>query len=130
MSSTALGWDLASNAATPGRSMPGSGTATPNSAGFVSLATLKQVNGRLKMKSGDSTPGLEGMSGISLNSEGSGESSRHGDGEMEEVQPVYLHYDQERGLDRETYAVLPNDWPYNIPYGVRHFCVWSRVCLD
>jgi len=47
------------------------------------------------------------------------------DGETE--QAVYLRYDPVEGLDAEKYAVLPNDWPYNVPYGVRHYCVWSRV---
>lgn len=46
--------------------------------------------------------------------------------EEEEPENVFLRWD-EAGLDAEKYAVLPNDWPYNIPYGVRHFCVWSRV---
>ena len=55
-----------------------------------------------------------------------------GNGENEEEEgaegdePVYLKW-EENGLDGEKYAVLPNDWPYNVPYGVRHFCVWSRV---
>ncbi|OCF40891.1 hypothetical protein I317_05341 [Kwoniella heveanensis CBS 569] len=39
----------------------------------------------------------------------------------------YLSYDAEEGFDESKYAVLNNDWPYNIPPGVRHFCVWSRV---
>jgi hypothetical protein len=42
----------------------------------------------------------------------------------------YLRYDPSKGLDYETYAVLPNDWPYCVPYGVRHFCVWSRVSCE
>ncbi|WRT64469.1 uncharacterized protein IL334_001401 [Kwoniella shivajii] len=44
-----------------------------------------------------------------------------------QTQHEYLTYDSEKGLDTEKYAVLPNDWPYNIPYGVRHFCVWSKL---
>ncbi|WVW78067.1 hypothetical protein I302_100018 [Kwoniella bestiolae CBS 10118] len=39
----------------------------------------------------------------------------------------YLTYDSEKGFDESKYAVLTNDWPYNIPHGVRHFCVWSKV---
>ncbi|WWC86570.1 uncharacterized protein L201_001447 [Kwoniella dendrophila CBS 6074] len=39
----------------------------------------------------------------------------------------YLTYDPEGGLDQSKYAVLVNDWPYNIPHGVRHYCVWSKV---
>ncbi|WWC59817.1 uncharacterized protein I303_102379 [Kwoniella dejecticola CBS 10117] len=38
-----------------------------------------------------------------------------------------LQYDPDKPLDSTKYAVLVNDWPYNIPYGVRHFCVWSKV---
>lgn len=45
----------------------------------------------------------------------------------EDEHDVYLTYDPARGLDHSKYAVLPNDWPYCVPYGVRHFCVWSRV---
>lgn len=45
----------------------------------------------------------------------------------EDEQAVYLRWDEKNGLDGEKYAVLPNDWPYNVPYGVRHYCVWSRV---
>ncbi|ODN85100.1 hypothetical protein L202_00923 [Cryptococcus amylolentus CBS 6039] len=42
-----------------------------------------------------------------------------------EEEPEYLKWTGE--LDPEKYAVLPNDWPYCVPYGVRHFCVWSRI---
>jgi hypothetical protein len=50
------------------------------------------------------------------------------DDEYEDMpEPEYLRYEPHTGLDPEKYAVLPNDWPYNVPYGVRHFCVWSRV---
>ncbi|WVQ77604.1 hypothetical protein IAR50_007292 [Cryptococcus sp. DSM 104548] len=62
---------------------PASGTSTPRSVGFASLASSK-------------------------------------DGP-----PEYLTWTGE--LDPEKYAVLPNDWPYCVPYGVRHFCVWSRI---
>lgn len=24
-------------------------------------------------------------------------------------------------------CLLPNDWPYNVPYGVRHSILWTRV---
>lgn len=30
-------------------------------------------------------------------------------------------------LDRSRYTVIFNDWPYSIPHGVKHYCVWSRV---
>ncbi|WWD00940.1 hypothetical protein V866_007878 [Kwoniella sp. B9012] len=39
----------------------------------------------------------------------------------------YLTYDAEKGFDESKYAVLTNDWPYNVPYGVRHLCVWSKL---
>ncbi|WVQ69614.1 uncharacterized protein L199_007834 [Kwoniella botswanensis] len=39
----------------------------------------------------------------------------------------YLTYDAEKGFDGSKYAVLTNDWPYNVPYGVRHLCVWSKL---
>lgn len=48
--------------------------------------------------------------------------------EEEEVdEAVYLKWKEGERLDAEKFAVLPNDWPYNVPYGVRHYCVWSRV---
>lgn len=50
--------------------------------------------------------------------------------EEEEERPVYLRWEDGAGLDGEKFAVLPNDWPYNVPYGVRHYCVWSRVSLS
>ncbi|OCF53979.1 hypothetical protein L486_08536 [Kwoniella mangroviensis CBS 10435] len=39
----------------------------------------------------------------------------------------YLTYDAGKGFDESKYAVLTNDWPYNVPYGVRHLCVWSKL---
>lgn len=30
-------------------------------------------------------------------------------------------------LDRSRYTVIFNDWPYSIPHGAKHYCVWSRV---
>jgi len=93
--------------------------------------------------SGSVTPLQETRSGsISGSSAGSGSvgddagKQGHGDNaqeneadgdEEEEEAPVYLKYDPEKGLDTDKYAVLYNDWPYNIPYGVSHHCVWSRV---
>ena len=38
-----------------------------------------------------------------------------------------MKYDPSTGFDTTKYAVLANDWPYNTPYGVRHYCVWSKV---
>lgn len=40
---------------------------------------------------------------------------------------TFLKFDPNEGLDPDKYAVLLNDWPYCLPYGVRHYCVWSRV---
>jgi hypothetical protein len=151
--------DAISNVATPGRggAATASGAATPSSAGFVSLASLKLVNGKLR-KAKSKAAGSEGMSAgasgsvtplqetragsISGSSAGSGPGGddagkqAHGDNaeengadgdEEEEEAPVYLKYDLEKGLDTDKYAVLYNDWPYSIPYGVSHHCVWSRV---
>ena len=125
----------ASHAATPG-----SGSSTPTSAGFVSLANLKIVNGKLKAKSKRGshsstpvgTPRLNGdgpLSGPSAQPIVSGEAPNgdEEDSESSEEAPLYLKWDPVIGLDEEKYAVLPNDWPYNVPYGVRHYCVWSRL---
>lgn len=57
-------------------------------------------------------------------------SSEEGSADDEVEEAVYLKWDDKVGLDERNFAVLPNDWPYNIPYGVRHFCVWSRVRLS
>lgn len=51
--------------------------------------------------------------------------------EVEEEEPdIFLKYNPAKGFEEDKYAVLTNDWPYNVPYGVRHFCVWSRVGPD
>jgi hypothetical protein len=160
----------AAHLSTPGRgaagrgaeSTPGSGASTPSSAGFVSLASLKMVNGMLKRrKPRDSTsmsssavasasasatvtpsktPSASGSPEL-LGADESGPqaatadqmdkaeaAAEADDDEYEDMpEPEYLRYEPHTGLDPEKYAVLPNDWPYNVPYGVRHFCVWSRV---
>lgn len=144
-----------------------SGTVTPSSAGFVSMASLRLVNGKLKASgsraslrslkdggTGTSTPlrqstdidspshdhengsalesrhpgtGARGARGEGLGDADDGDQADEGaEGEVEGEGAVYLKWD-DNGLDDEKYAVLPNDWPYNIPYGVRHYCVWSRV---
>lgn len=147
-------------------STPGSGASTPSSAGFVSLASLKMVNGMLKRRkprestsmsssavasasasatvtpsktpSASGSPKLIGadengpqaatadqMDKVEADTEADAEVD---DDEYEDMpEPEYLRYEPHTGLDPEKYAVLPNDWPYNVPYGVRHFCVWSRV---
>jgi len=116
---------------------PGSGTSTPSSVGFVSLSSLNLVNGKLR-KTRSRTSTLEkSTSHLDLTASSSRESGSIGNGdgndgveqdeeeEDEEDKPEYLKW--EGWLDSEKYAVLPNDWPYNVPTGVRHYCVWSRV---
>lgn len=97
-----------------GRSFAGSGTSTPSSAGFVSLETLTNKLHKHKTKKFDAQNG-------ELDQETQ-------DGSEDEI-PDFLRYDETTGLDKTRYAVLFNDWPYNTPYGVRHYCVWSRVSL-
>lgn len=45
----------------------------------------------------------------------------------EAEEPRYLRWTGE--LDPDLYSVLRNDWPYNVPLGVEHCCVWSKVSL-
>lgn len=108
-------------ASTPGSgSVPNSGATsgagTPTSVGFVSLSSLNLLEAKLKKKKSKS------------------KSDRKPKEEEEEVEeghePEYLRYDPASGLDESKYAVLPNDWPYCVPYGVRHYCVWSRVSRE
>lgn len=120
---------------------PGSVTSTPSSVGFVSLSSLNLVNGKLR-KTKSRTSSLEkSLSHLDLSAAGEGnegrrtelgeqtESKHNGEEEEEEEEkPNYLRW--EGWLDSEKYAVLPNDWPYNVPTGVRHYCVWSRVSLS
>lgn len=85
-----------------------------------SPASLKLVNVKLqketangsrenKSRSAHDTPGLH---------------DDH-DGE-DEGHPVYLQWSGGE-LDKDTFALLPNDWPYCVPYGVRHYVMWSKV---
>lgn len=105
---------------TPGRgsisnSGAASGAGTPSSVGFVSLSSLNLLEAKLKKKKSKSK---------------SDRKSKEKEKEEEEGdEPEYLRYDPTFGLDESKYAVLPNDWPYCVPYGVRHYCVWSRVSL-
>jgi hypothetical protein len=99
---------------------PDSGTSTPSSVGFVSLSSLNLVNGKLRR----SAP-RESRSHVDLTANLDLEGGA-GDEDAEE-KPEYLRWDG--WLDGSKYAVLPNDWPYNVPTGVRHYCVWSRVSL-
>ena len=82
----------------------------------MSLASLATVDGLLRKSSRSRR----------------GRTNREVEKQQEEEQaegegPVYLRWEGKRGLDKEKFAVLPNDWPYNVPVGVRHYCVWSRV---
>lgn len=70
----------------------------------------------------DAAPQVDGAK-----ADGEGPDGNYGLKDDELDHDVYLTYDPQRGLDHTKYAVLPNDWPYCVPYGVRHFCVWSRV---
>lgn len=45
---------------------------------------------------------------------------------MESLSNDYLKFEQGDEFDEENYAVLPNDWPYNVPKGVEHCIVWSK----
>ena len=81
----------------------------------------------------DGAEGSQDAEGTTKEGSKDGSEDHSGEDEAEEdrdedIEPaVYLRYDPSVGLDGEKYAVLPNDWPYNVPYGVRHYCVWSRV---
>lgn len=102
---------------TPGRgsgpnSGATSGAGTPSSVGFVSLSSLNLLEAKLKKSKSKSKYR---------------KSKEEEEEEGEGHEPEYLRYDPASGLDESKYAVLPNDWPYCVPYGVRHYCVWSRV---
>jgi len=121
---------------TPGPgSTPASGASTPSSAGFVSLDSLKMVNGLLRRSRKRSSTPTPGISGIQSRDDAADGQESYGKwnpgsevlGEVDGEDPVYLKWEEGRGLDAEKIAVLPNDWPYNVPHGVRHYCVWSRV---
>ncbi|KAL1408817.1 hypothetical protein Q8F55_005631 [Vanrija albida] len=112
-----------SMAATAASSPVGSGANTPSSVGFVSLeSVLPKLKRALRNKcEGEKAGSAEGSSGEST-------SSSDGHFEDEDDEPdVFLKYDPKLGLEKDKYAVLPNDWPYCVPYGVRHYCVWSRI---
>lgn len=48
---------------------------------------------------------------------------------MSDLPDEYLTFNDGDEVDEDVYAVLPNDWPYNVPKGVDHCIVWSKVCL-
>jgi hypothetical protein len=41
---------------------------------------------------------------------------------------VPLHLRWTGMLDPSEYVLLKNDWPYKIPKGSNHYCLWSKVC--
>ncbi|WVQ80115.1 hypothetical protein IAT38_002216 [Cryptococcus sp. DSM 104549] len=108
-------------------STPESGTSTPSSVGFVSLSSLSIVNGRLRKSK--SKLSISHSRDDLVDADGDAEEDEAVDGDDGEEVPKaeYLRLSDDGSLDPEKYAVLPNDWPYNIPYGVRHYCVWSRI---
>lgn len=98
-------------------STPNSGASTPSSVAYVSLeSALSKVNRKLARQKRLAEARLNGEAGSSSE-----------EVEVEDEPDIFLKYNPEKGLEDDKYAVLPNDWPYNVPYGVRHYCVWSRV---
>ncbi|WVN87413.1 uncharacterized protein L203_102592 [Cryptococcus depauperatus CBS 7841] len=86
------------------RAILNSGTMTSSPTSFVSLSALGKLKNETVNGLGDT-----------------GKESK------DDKKAIFLTFKEEEGLDPEKYAVVPNDWPYCVPYGVRHFCVWSRV---
>lgn len=39
----------------------------------------------------------------------------------------YFTFARGEAVDDDLVAILPNDWPYNVPYGVTHTVIWSKV---
>jgi hypothetical protein len=88
------------------------------------------VNGKLRKTKSRTSSLDKSLSHLDLSDtadRGQGVKENGEEEEEEEEKPNYLRWDG--WLDSEKYAVLPNDWPYNVPTGVRHYCVWSRVSL-
>lgn len=118
-----------SHNATAPDSPEGSGASTPSSVAYVSLETaLSKVNRKLARQKRVQEAKANGSPAIGSPANGSPASSS-GEAEEDDEPDIYLKYNPEKGLEEDKYAVLPNDWPYNVPYGVRHYCVWSRVGL-
>lgn len=117
-----------SRAATAPNSPPGSGASTPSSVAYVSLdSVLPKVNRRLERQRRARERAESAASAASSVATSSG-GSMEDEAEADDDEPdVFLKFDPKVGLDRDKYAVLPNDWPYCVPYGVRHYCLWSRV---
>lgn len=123
-----------SRVATAPNSQPGSGASTPSSVAYVSLdSVLPKINRRLERSRRRAERARANSNASSLKS---GESARSVEGqtpeddddEDDDDEPdIFLKFDPASGLDKDKYALLPNDWPYCVPYGVRHYCLWSRV---
>lgn len=116
---------LATAATTPG----GSGASTPASVAYVSLeSVLPRVNKALARASNKSkrTSQVVVDGDDSIDSASSTNAAEADDDDDDPAYDVFLRWDP-KGLDPEKFAVLPNDWPYCVPYGVKHYCVWSRV---
>jgi len=114
----------ASHVATAASTPAGSGASTPNSVAYVSLeSVLPRVNKALARKRSKRRSAVETDTPSSR--ESSADQQEDDDDDDDPAHDVFLRW--EGHLDPEKYAVLPNDWPYCVPYGVRHYCVWSRV---
>ncbi len=101
----------------------GSGASTPSSVAYVSLdSVLPKVNRRLE-RARRRRERARAVSDASTGSSVEPEDEIDEDDEPD----IFLKYDPAAGLDSSKYALLPNDWPYCVPYGVRHYCLWSRV---
>lgn len=117
-----------SRAATAPNSPPGSGASTPSSVAYVSLdSVLPKVNRRLE-RNRRREARERAASDASSGGSGTGSPPSVEDAEEDDDEPdIFLKFDPTSGLDKDKYALLPNDWPYCVPYGVRHYCLWSRV---
>ena len=106
--------------------LPWSNPSTPHPTYKSSPSTLQPPPSDGPSTSGSSTPsaGFVSLSSLALDSKLRAAQDSLG---SKSAVPAYLRYGPDVGLEAGKYAVLPNDWPYNVPYGVRHYCVWSRV---
>lgn len=124
-----------SHVATAASTPAGSGASTPSSVAYVSLdSVLPRVNKALARRKERQSRRRNPISpsetpASSDDSYGGAADALDGEADDQDLEDpahdVFLRW--EGHLDPEKYAVLPNDWPYCVPYGVRHYCVWSRV---
>lgn len=96
------------------------GSSALASSGFVSLPSFNTEGASRPSASGTNTPG-EGSGSVSPGYVVVGSQNQ-----SQKAEPEYLKWDGEE-LDKERYAVLPNDWPYCLPYDCRHYVIWSKV---